>query len=179
MPIVENSNNPIHIDINREALESEALVDNIKIIVKAVFETSTGQEATQAIESMYNKDRFKKSDQLEFSIDQDISEAMGAIFGSKKSDISIDTKESILGSLCDYLGIDFSQLSYLASLTFGSDFLPFYHGSHGNPDDDFGGSPSGGNSAITFDGSPDLSNSTYILVLGNGTLVFPEDTHSI
>lgn len=165
-------------DVKKSMETSKAIIDGIKNLdVRMQTESTTSEKATQAIESMYSKSA--KSEQLEFSVDQGISEMVSAVFGSKKSDISIDTKESVLASLCDWLGVDLSQLAYLASITIGSNILPFYHGSHGNPDDDSGNGPFGGNSAVSFDGEPLAQNPTFIVVLGNGTLVFPEDSDSV
>lgn len=143
------------------------------LIIKAVTDATVGEEATQAIESLYSKSA--KSDQLVYPVNEGLESLLQDIFGSKKSDVGADTKHSVLGSLCDWLGIDLSQLSYLVSLTSGSGFLPFYHGDHGNPDDDFGNGPFGGNSAVFFS-EPDHQAPTYVVtILGNGTIVITDE----
>ena len=147
-----------------------------KIIVKAVTDTTLGEEATQAIESLYSKSA--KSDQLVYPVNQGLESLLQDMFGSKKSDVDTDTKHSVLGSLCDWLGIDLGQLSYLVSLASNSGFLPFYHGG-GNPDDDFGNGPSGGDSAVFFS-EPDAQAPTYVVtILGNGTIVIADEPQSM
>ncbi len=143
------------------------------LIVKAVTDTTVGEEATQAIESLYSKSA--KSDQLVYPVNEGLEILLQDMFGNKKSDVDTDTKQSVISSLCDWLGIDLSQLSYLVSLASGSGFLPFYHGGGGNPDDDFGSGPFGGNSAVFFN-EPDHQSPTYIVtILGNGTIVIADE----
>lgn len=143
-----------------------------QIDIRVVTETTTGEEAREALESLYNKP--EKASQLEFSVDEGISEIIASVFGTKKADVDMDTKQSILTSLADWLGVDLSQLAYLASLASGSGFLPFYHGSG---DDDFDPSFGGGNSGVIFENPPELPENTYLVtILGNGTLVIADNS---
>ena len=70
------------------------------------------------------------------------------------------------------------QLQSLLTMA-GSGSMPMGIPHRHNPDDDFSSGPFGGNSAVSFEGEPLAPNPTFIVVLGNGTLVFPEDSDSI
>ena len=70
-------------------------------------------------------------------------------------------------------------IAYLVNIASASGFLPFYHGGGGNPNDDFGNGPFGGNSAVFFS-EPDQPSSAYIVtILGNGTIVIADEPQSM
>lgn len=134
--------------------------------VNALYETITGSEAIEAVNSLE-----KKPDQLVYSVDEGIGSIIADMFANKESDIDADSKETVLVGLCDWLGIDLSQLAYLVNIASGSGFLPMYHGSPHHGADDFGDHGSSGGSGVAFD-SPHLGENEYIVTtLGNGTIV--------
>lgn len=159
---------------NREDIQrlDDTIAGINNLHVNALYETTTGPEAIEAVNSLG-----KKSDQLVYSIDEGISSIIADMFGNKESDIDVDTKGSILASLCDWLGIDLSQLAYLVNIASSSGFLPMYHG--GFPGGDFDGGSGG--SGVAFD-SPHLGeNENIVTILGNGTIVVADhvEDHSM
>lgn len=134
--------------------------------VNALYETITGSEAIEAVNSLE-----KKPDQLVYSVDEDISSIIADMFANKESDIDADSKETVLVGLCDWLGIDLSQLAYLVNIASGSGFLPIYHGSPHRGGDDFGDHGSSGGNGVMFDAPPLEENEYVVATLGNGTIV--------
>lgn len=195
-------------DIKEDVDTSRAIVNGIKSqSVLMQTGSTTSEEAIQAVESLYSKSA--KSRQLEFSVDQGISSIIENMFSSSKNSLDdlIGSKESYaleasnrgffgsFGNIVDYLSdklsslldvevegsvVEATVLQLQALLTMaGSGSMPMGIPHRYNPDDDFSNGPFGSNSAVSFEGGLPDQNPTFIIVLGNGTLVFPEDSNSI
>ncbi|MCT4635341.1 MAG: hypothetical protein N4A31_03710 [Rickettsiales bacterium] len=187
---------------------SKAIVNGIKNQdVRMQTGSTTSEEATRAIESMYSKSA--KSSQLEFSVDQGISSLIENMFSSSKNSLDdlIGTKASYaleasnrgffgsFGNIVDYLSSQLSslldievegsvveatvlQLQALLTMA-GSGSMPMGIPNRYNPDDDFEPYFGGGNNGLVSFDLPDASHNVQVVALfGNGTLVIAEDSES-